>query len=84
MATTGDNREGSYEAANNLDDLFDYDVGIEDIMNNSLSAQGNNASTSNNQSRPTASKDAGAGLGLDEEVTVSKKRKPTVKFDDSR
>lgn len=84
MATTGDNREGSYEAPNNLDDLFDYDVGIEDIMNNDVSAQANNTSNSNNQNRPTGSKDATTGLGLDEEVAVSKKRKPTVKFDEPR
>lgn len=81
---TADGREGSHEAPNNLDDLFDYDVGIEDIMNNDVSAQANNASSSNNQNRPAASKDSGAGLGLDKEVTVTKKRKPTVKFNESR
>lgn len=83
MATTQNGGEGSNEAPNNLDDLFNYDVGIEDILND-VASQANNASSSNNQSRPTAGKDTGAGLGLDEEVTVTKKRKPTVKFDETR
>jgi hypothetical protein len=84
MATTQDNGGASYDAPGGLDDLFDYDVGIEDIMNGDLASQANHTASSNNQSRPEASKDSGAGLGIDEEVTVVKKRKPTVKFDETR
>ncbi|KAK2760366.1 chromosome segregation in meiosis- protein [Arachnomyces sp. PD_36] len=87
MATTQDNRNGSAanDTVNNNDDLFDYDVGIEDILNG-VSSEANNSSNSKNQNQLAASKasGAGAGLGLDEEVTVTKKRKPTVKFDETR
>jgi replication fork protection complex subunit Csm3/Swi3 len=75
MATTAPNDE-------DLDDLFNYDVGIEDILNEAEKA--NDASSSNNQNKPTATKDSGDVLGLDEEVVVTKKRKPTVKFDETR
>lgn len=60
----------------NLNDLFDYDVGLEDIF------QGANDSTADTASKP-ANGDT-SGLGLDEEVKVTKKRQPVAKLDDNR
>ena len=75
MATTAPDNE-------DLDDLFNYDVGIEDILNEA--SKTNDASSSNNQNKAAPTKNTSDVLGLDEEVVVEKKRKPTVKFDEAR
>ena len=62
-----------------IDDLFDYDVGLDDILQD--------VSTTNNTNAPKQSSGpdgSGLGLGLDEEVKVSKKRQPVAKLDESR
>ncbi|RDW67092.1 Chromosome segregation in meiosis protein 3 [Aspergillus mulundensis] len=63
-----------------VDDLFDYDVGLDDIL------QEINANTSrSNQPKPSAQPDnSGVVLGLDEEVKVAKKRQPIAKLDENR
>lgn len=61
----------------NLDDLFDYDVGLEDIF------QGKD-NTSNNDTTKSAGDPSSLGLGLDEEVKITKKRQPVAKLDETR
>ncbi|KAJ5180761.1 hypothetical protein N7492_003971 [Penicillium capsulatum] len=63
---------------NEVNDLFDYDAGLDEIF------QG----TAANTEAPSTSKPAGdpsaLGLGLDEEVKITKKRQPVAKLDESR
>lgn len=75
--------DGASAEFDDLDDLFNYDVGDEnDPFSDNYSAQNkkDTASKSENKSGKT-----GAGLGIDEEVEVSKKiRAPNVKLDEHR
>lgn len=62
-----------------LNDLFDYDVGLDDIF------EGNASQTANAEtSKPSAGNSSALGLGLDEEVKVTKKRQPVAKLDEGR
>jgi replication fork protection complex subunit Csm3/Swi3 len=64
-----------------IDDLFDYDVGIDDILK-SIDSSTNGVQT---QSVPQpAPIGPTASLGLDEEVKVSRKRQPVAKLDEAR
>ena len=66
--------------ADDLDDLFDYDVGdvFRDVDTNmDIPASGKSIG------RPEA-KENGAGLGIDEEIKVTKKRAPVPKLDEDR
>lgn len=58
--------------ADDLNDLFDYDIGLDEVVPDT-----------NNTSKPSAPGDS-AGLGLDEEVKVTKKRQPVAKLDEAR
>lgn len=62
---------------NDLNDLFDYDVGLDDIF------QGNSITPKANTSKTPAPDDP-SGLGLEEEVKVTKKRQPVAKLDEGR
>lgn len=55
-------------------DLFDYDLGLDDIL------QGSNTASAD-ASKPSGDPNA---LGLDEEVKVTKKRQPVAKLDEGR
>ncbi|KNG85769.1 chromosome segregation in meiosis protein 3 [Aspergillus nomiae NRRL 13137] len=60
-------------------DLFDYDVGLDEIL------QHTPTESSINAPRPsTIPGDTGLGLGLDEEVKVTRKRQPVAKLDEAR
>lgn len=61
----------------NINDLFDYDVGLDEIF------QGNN-DASNNDAPKTTGDPSSLGLGLDEEVKITKKRQPIAKLDEAR
>ncbi|KAJ5681533.1 uncharacterized protein N7477_001473 [Penicillium maclennaniae] len=60
----------------NLNDLFDYDVGLDEIFQDNHASNGNEAKPSGDPSS--------LGLGLDDEVKVSKKRQPVAKLDEGR
>ncbi|KAJ5770786.1 uncharacterized protein N7511_002837 [Penicillium nucicola] len=60
---------------NDLNDLFDYDVGLDEIVLDKNT-------TSN--TKPATAGDPALGLGLDEEVKVTKQRQPVAKLDESR
>ncbi|KAJ5778564.1 hypothetical protein N7520_001810 [Penicillium odoratum] len=61
-----------------LNDLFDYDVGLDEIFNKE-----NNDASNNDASKP-AGDPSSLGLGLDEEVKITKKRQPIAKLDEAR
>ncbi|KAJ5788081.1 hypothetical protein N7457_003071 [Penicillium paradoxum] len=67
-------RENS-PGAGDLNDLFDYDVGLDEIIPDT------NTNTNN---KASGTGDSALGLGLDEEVKVTKKRQPVAKLDESR
>ncbi|TQB68017.1 chromosome segregation in meiosis- protein [Monascus purpureus] len=62
-----------------IDDLFDYDAGLEEVPR-----EAPNASYAEGTKPSTRDDTSGLGLGLDEEVKVARKRKPTAKLDESR
>lgn len=61
------------QSSDNINDLFDYDVGVDELLQELPQSPSANA--------PEAS---GLKLGLDEEVKVTKKRQPVAKLDDNR
>ncbi|KAJ5389325.1 Chromosome segregation in meiosis protein 3 [Penicillium cataractarum] len=63
----------------NVDDLFDYDAGLDEIFKD-------NPTTASNAdaSKPATGDPTALGLGLDEEVKVTKKRQPAPKLDEAR
>ncbi|KAL4939551.1 replication fork protection component Swi3-domain-containing protein [Aspergillus oleicola] len=63
-----------------VDDLFDYDVGLDGILQE-INTNSNNAHAPNPSAPPH---NAGVVLGLDEEVKVAKKRQPVAKLDENR
>ncbi|KAL5044423.1 hypothetical protein BDW71DRAFT_99214 [Aspergillus fruticulosus] len=67
-------------SADYVDDLFDYDVGLDDILQE-INANTNNANAPKQSAHPDNS---GVVLGLDEEVKVAKKRQPVAKLDENR
>lgn len=72
-ATTSHGR-GSSAVPDDLDDLLDYDEAVQDFWKDMPEANGDNANESNN----APEKD------MDEEVKVTKKRKPNPKLDQDR
>lgn len=64
-----------------VDDLFDYDAGLDDVLKNLPSAQNKETSqTENNNNDPDATK----VLGLDADLKVTKQRAPVAKLDEAR
>ncbi|KAL4793771.1 replication fork protection component Swi3-domain-containing protein [Aspergillus venezuelensis] len=63
-----------------VDDLFDYDVGLDGILQE-INTNSNNVPTSKQSAPPD---NTGVVLGLDEEVKVTKKRQPVAKLDENR
>ncbi|CAG8024092.1 unnamed protein product [Penicillium olsonii] len=69
--------EGGSPAALDLDDLFNYDVGLDEIVpDKTVHDHDNNTNAGTG--------DSAIGLGLDEEVKVTKKRQPVAKLDEAR
>ncbi|KAF3481013.1 chromosome segregation in meiosis protein 3 [Arthroderma uncinatum] len=63
-----------------VDDLFDYDAGLDDILREVEQKTRKTAdSASNNPTKPD-----GDILGIDDEIKVTKKRAPIVKLDETR
>ncbi|KAE8365663.1 replication fork protection component Swi3-domain-containing protein [Aspergillus caelatus] len=60
-------------------DLFDYDVGLDELLQRAPTASSINAPKPS-----TIPGDSGLGLGLDEEVKVTRKRQPVAKLDETR
>ncbi|KAL9013976.1 MAG: hypothetical protein Q9173_001359 [Seirophora scorigena] len=64
-----------------VDDLFDYDVNIQEVFRNANVAM--HVSTLEPKGL-LKSKNADSGLGIDEEIKVTKKRQPIPRLDDNR
>lgn len=64
-----------------LDDLFAYDATMDDVFNTNAS---NNGPAQSDRGRLDTNKTDNGGLGIDEEVTVIKKRAPVAKLDETR
>ncbi|CRL23998.1 Replication fork protection component Swi3 [Penicillium camemberti] len=77
MANANVSERGSSPTAGDLNDLFDYDIGLDEIIPD------NNAPNTNN-TKASGTGDSALGLGLDEEVKVAKKRQPVAKLDEGR
>lgn len=67
------NSRANLAPADDLDDLFNYDAGIEETFNQR-----------EQQSVRPAGDDNNEATGLDEEVKITKKRRPVAKLDEER
>ncbi|OAX81793.1 hypothetical protein ACJ72_03860 [Emergomyces africanus] len=68
-----------------IDDLFDYDAGLDEILRETEVSQ--NEVTTNPTSKGNnapADSNGGANLGLDEEIKVAPARRPVAKLDEAR
>ncbi|KAL8735713.1 MAG: hypothetical protein Q9181_002716 [Wetmoreana brouardii] len=76
MSTSGPGITGD-----DLDDLFDYNVNVEEVFRDVDVSM-----TTNNEKEvaQTKSKDENLGLGIDEEIRVVKKRQPVARLDEKR
>lgn len=66
------------EQNDDLDDLFNYDASMDDVFNEA------DANRANDSRAESAKKQQTSTLGIDEEVTVAKKRQPIAKLDEAR
>ncbi|KAL8761929.1 MAG: hypothetical protein Q9184_001998 [Pyrenodesmia sp. 2 TL-2023] len=73
--------ETSNLPADDLDDLFDYDVNMQDVFRDAKITMD---VPIREHTAHTNSRDKDLGLGLDEEIKVTKKRQPVPKLDDNR
>lgn len=69
----------SASSSNDAGDLFDYDAGLDGLFQEAPTI-----SKIRTSKLPTAGDTSGLGLGLDEEVKVSRKRQPVAKLDEGR
>lgn len=76
MSDGYDRQPGNTPPGDDNGDLFDYDLPLDDIL------QDVPTKTADNSQKPSATD--GSGLGLDEEVKVTKTRQPAVKLDENR
>lgn len=65
--------------SNPRDDLFDYDVGLDEILQNIPKPAEQQPAA-----QPQSSEPAEPVLGLDEEVKPTRRRKPVAKLDEER
>lgn len=72
-------RDDQPVSPNRADDLFDYDFGLDELLQETPNMPNNGAPM-----QSSAQDESGLGLGLDEEVKVTKKRQPVAKLDESR
>ncbi|KAL6231769.1 hypothetical protein BDW75DRAFT_219319 [Aspergillus navahoensis] len=80
MANETNSAAVAAQSADYVNDLFDYDVGLDDILQE-INANMSSANTPKQSAHPDNS---GVVLGLDEEVKVAKKRQPVAKLDENR
>ncbi|CAG8908587.1 unnamed protein product [Penicillium egyptiacum] len=77
MANANVSERGSSPTAGDLNDLFDYDIGLDEVIPD-------NNVPNTNSTKASGTGDSALGLGLDEEVKVAKKRQPIAKLDEHR
>lgn len=85
MPTTTANPPAAPAARDELDDLFDYNVTLDDVFRdvdtNMQAPTAQNATAIPSRTKPSQKIDS---LGIDEEVKVQKKRAPIPKLDEER
>ncbi|GIJ82504.1 chromosome segregation in meiosis-protein [Aspergillus pseudoviridinutans] len=79
MVNEGTLQDDRPASPNRADDLFDYDFGLDELWQETLNTPSNGVPM-----QSSARDESGLGLGLDEEVKVTKKRQPVAKLDESR
>ncbi|PGG96945.1 replication fork protection complex subunit Csm3/Swi3 [Blastomyces parvus] len=67
-----------------VDDLLDYDVEPDEILEQTDLNQHNDSSNSTSRRNDEPAVSNGANLGLDEEIKVAPKRRPVAKLDETR
>lgn len=67
-----------------LDDLFTYDTSMDDVFNTTTSATNNVTSGDSGQQNGSLNQQSANGLGIDEEIVVTKRRAPVPKLDETR
>ncbi|KAL4785849.1 replication fork protection component Swi3-domain-containing protein [Aspergillus varians] len=80
MANESNSAPEAAPSTNYVDDLFDYDVGLDGI----LQEINTNSGSANAPKQSAPPDNSGVVLGLDEEVKVDKKRQPVAKLDENR
>lgn len=71
------------QPADELDDLFNYDVDINDVSRGANTEAANIPARLNGRSNNN-NDDLGLGLGIDEEIKIRKPRAPIAKLDEDR
>ncbi|KAL4923266.1 Chromosome segregation in meiosis protein 3 [Aspergillus undulatus] len=85
MANESNSASKAPQPTDHVDDLFDYNVGLDDILQDINTNPINTNPSSTAAPKQSAPPDnAGVVLGLDEEVKVVKKRQPVAKLDENR
>jgi hypothetical protein len=75
----------SQPTGNEIDDLFDYDPGIDDVFRDIDTNMDVPATTGKgDRSTGRAGTNNSAGLGIDEEVQITRKKRVNVKLDEKR
>ena len=80
MPLLGNSPQQSAER-DDLDDLFNYDVSMDDVFKDSNASD---AAPKDQSELRRRNSDNGAGLGLDEEIKITKRRQPIAKLDEAR
>ena len=83
MAATTAVRPAAGPAADDMDDLFDYNANLDDIFRD-VDTNMNAPSRATNAVPPPAGRANSVGLGIDEEIKVRKARRPIAKLDEDR
>ena len=66
-----------------MDDLFDYNVNLDDIFND-VDTNMNVPARATNAAPPATGRVNSVGLGIEEEIKVRKTRQPIAKLDEDR
>lgn len=69
-------------AGDDLDDLFNYDAGINDVFRDVDTNM--DVATTTEPARGKNKSDRAEGLGIDKEIKVSRTRRPIAKLDEAR
>lgn len=72
---------GRMDVNENVDDLFDYDAGLDDILRQVEQDTNKTTAASSSQAQPNPGKGV---LGIDDELQVSRKRAPVAQLDEAR
>ncbi len=75
-------RSSAAAGPDEFDDLFNYDAGLDEAFRNAENAL--TAPVVSEKNRKAGKTGTGAGLGIDEEIKVTRQRKPIAKLDETR